>query len=295
MKKLLFILLFTCCSIFIVCSQSHLTIGQVYNFNVGDVFEEECGTSPSQGPPGYTLTIVLAKWYSAHSDTVFYKDSLTFYTPPSCPPPCTGTFNARVDTVYYTNLNSWAIQDSNPNECPSVWDSMYVDSSLHCWQKIWEQGPSKDCLDTLPITFDGWNTTYSWLIEGCGGPYTNIFFEGSDYNDYCSLVYAKKHDTVCGTEYVISSINSMKQLAASVDIYPNPSKGKFTFSIKNYQSGIKNIIEVFNVLGEKVDSHQPIGESTFTINLNQPNGIYFYKIITETGAFIGNGKIIIQK
>lgn len=70
-------------------------------------------------------------------------------------------------------------------------------------------------------------------------------------------------------------------------VYPNPSNGIFTISMKNEKLKMKNI-EVFNVLGEQVysnnyqllaNSHQPI-----TIDLSgHPNGIYFLKAVTEDG------------
>jgi len=302
MKKILFILLFIFGGAFIAFSQSFLTVGQVYNFNVGDVFETECGTSPSQGPPIYYLTIVLAKWYSSHSDTVYYKDSVVDYSPPGCPPPCTGTFSTGIDTSFYTNLNSRAVQDTVPNECPALWDSVYIDSSAGCWQKIWEEGPSKDCLDTLPITFDGWNTTYSWLIEGCGGPYTNVFFEGNDYGDFCTLIYSKKHDTICGSEVVITGIPPINPVMPDFKILPNPSTGIFNIALSHPElvSGSQTIVEVYNVFGEKVysSSYQPLANSQQlkTIDLsNQPNGIYLYRVLNADGSPLGNGKVIIQK
>ena len=136
MKKLLVILFFISAVSSMGISQSFLTVGQVYNFNIGDVFETELYTAPTQGPPTYNLSIILAKWYSVHSDTVLYKDSSVLYTPPPCPPTCTGNFSESVVTVFYTNLNSKAIQDTEPNNCPTNWDSTYIDYSLYCEEKV---------------------------------------------------------------------------------------------------------------------------------------------------------------
>lgn len=281
-----------------IFSQSYLTVGQVYNFNVGDIFEAEYSTDPPQSPPIFDLTIVLGKWYSAHSDTVFYRDSVVSYAPPACPPPCVGSFSTGIDTISYTNLNSKAVQDTTPNECPAVWDSIYTNASVTCWQKVWEQGPSRNCLDTLPPTFDGYNTTYSWLIEGCGGPYTNILFEGYEYTCYYSLIYSKKHDTICGAEYIITGINQVNPVLTNFKIYPNPSDGIFTITSNSLQpmSGLQKI-EIFNVLGEQVLT-EPLCSAQVdnSINLSaQPDGVYLYRIITENGSLVGEGKLVVQK
>lgn len=80
-------------------------------------------------------------------------------------------------------------------------------------------------------------------------------------------------------------------------VYPNPSSGNFQLKIKNYESEINGIVEVYNILGEQVYS-KPflISNSSFLINLsNQPNGIYLYRVISQDGELIGSGKVIIEK
>jgi hypothetical protein len=32
-----------------------------------------------------------------------------------------------------------------------------------------------------------------------------------------------------------------------------------------------------------------------SINLNQPNGIYLYRVLNEDGCLIGEGKLVIQR
>ncbi len=85
----------------------------------------------------------------------------------------------------------------------------------------------------------------------------------------------------------------------SVVVFPNPSKGVFTFSNRNYELGIRNI-EVYNVMGEKVQtlSLQPQNPKGALIAVNlsaQPSGIYFYRVIDENGELASEGKLIIQK
>jgi len=84
----------------------------------------------------------------------------------------------------------------------------------------------------------------------------------------------------------------------SVLLYPNPSNGVFQLEIKNYELRINNTLEVYNMLGEKVftSALPPTTKGALRqINLtNQPNGIYLYRVITQTGNLVGEGKMIVQ-
>ena len=74
----------------------------------------------------------------------------------------------------------------------------------------------------------------------------------------------------------------------SFEIYPNPSKGTFTIE----SSAKISLIEVLNMLGEKIFSVSS-NHKQETINLSpHPDGIYFLKLKTEQGSI--SKKIIIQ-
>lgn len=79
----------------------------------------------------------------------------------------------------------------------------------------------------------------------------------------------------------------------SLLISPNPSNGKFTIEVKGDRENEK--VEIYNVLGEKIYSQSSILNSQFTIDLSsKSSGIYFYRITSEKGEFVGNGKLVIQ-
>jgi len=89
-------------------------------------------------------------------------------------------------------------------------------------------------------------------------------------------------------------INELTYKNVNVKVYPNPSNGQFTIqtSITSGQSSI----EIYNILGEKVYSQFSTFNSPLSINLSaQPSGVYLYRIVSETGELIGQGKLIIQK
>lgn len=77
-------------------------------------------------------------------------------------------------------------------------------------------------------------------------------------------------------------------------IYPNPNGGKFT--IQSSAAGNQpSVIEIYNVLGEKVFSKFTTDNSQFTIDLSsRPAGMYLYRVTGEDGSLLGNGKFIIR-
>ncbi len=80
---------------------------------------------------------------------------------------------------------------------------------------------------------------------------------------------------------------SLRQQIASANlltVYPNPSNGLFTISMKNEELKMKTIA-VYNVLGEQIYSAPfTIYNSQFTIDLSSnPNGSYFLRVITADG------------
>lgn len=91
-------------------------------------------------------------------------------------------------------------------------------------------------------------------------------------------------------------VNEVKSESEKVSVYPNPGNGIFQLEIKNYKSEINNEIEVYNALGQQVYSATfLIFNSSFLINLsNQPNGIYFYRVLNEDGGLIGDGKLMVE-
>jgi len=108
-------------------------------------------------------------------------------------------------------------------------------------------------------------------------------------------------------------LTSITPQTNNVLLYPNPNNGQFTIAVKSHELRANSNIEVYNMLGEKVYSNYQISNgaalmsslnnvqltntsSNYQINLSsQPNGIYLYRVISETGQLIGDGKLIIQK
>ena len=139
---------------------------------------------------------------------------------------------------------------------------------------------------TASYSGDGGTATAAELDYPTG---LDINYKGNLFIDdyYNSRVRKITLNTLEGTDAIADK--------SEMQIYPNPSKGVFTFEMKNEKVGMKNV-EVYNTLGEEVYSQPVICNSQFVIDLsNQPNGVYLYRVTTNNGESIGEGKLVISK
>jgi hypothetical protein len=92
----------------------------------------------------------------------------------------------------------------------------------------------------------------------------------------------------------VVSVENINAGTKSSVVFPNPGKGIFT--ITNIEHGISNV-EVYNVLGERVfKTHYSIPNTEYNIDIStQPDGIYLYRVMSDSGNLIGTGKLVIQK
>ncbi|HSY76594.1 MAG TPA: choice-of-anchor tandem repeat GloVer-containing protein [Bacteroidia bacterium] len=138
-----------------------------------------------------------------------------------------------------------------------------------------------DLFDFTPT--DGYQTNpYNTALTMVGSDMFGILSGGGTHN----------HGAIFKYKQVITSVNNIL-FSTNVNAFPNPSNGKFT--IQSAGISDKSLVEIYNVLGEKVYSQLSIVNSSLSIDLsNQPAGIYLYRITSERGEFIGSGKLIIQ-
>ncbi|MFZ4797566.1 MAG: T9SS type A sorting domain-containing protein [Bacteroidia bacterium] len=93
----------------------------------------------------------------------------------------------------------------------------------------------------------------------------------------------------CSAEPKPLGVKTIEQ-TNNVVIYPNPNNGSFHVAIENLNNN--TILEVYNLLGDKVFSQNIIAKST-QINLSLNAGIYFVKMADENGKNTIH-KILIQ-
>jgi hypothetical protein len=91
-----------------------------------------------------------------------------------------------------------------------------------------------------------------------------------------------------------NGINEIEHAIGTINVYPNPSNGVFTFQANSGQLIADSKIEIYNVLGEEIYKNTFSAlHSTLSVNISgQPSGIYLYRIISEKGEAIATGKLI---
>lgn len=143
-----------------------------------------------------------------------------------------------------------------PNTCDSV--NQFVPTNNQ-WR-----------LETLPLTSYATATSAQFKFESIYDWEQNLYIDDILIN---------------GSGTGVNEVNS----DADVSVFPNPSHGEFT--VYGLQFATYNL-EVYNIVGELV-VEKTVNHKQETINLNQPNGIYFVKVKTENGNF--TKKLILNK
>jgi hypothetical protein len=93
----------------------------------------------------------------------------------------------------------------------------------------------------------------------------------------------------------LEGINELQITNYDIKVFPNPSiNGMFALVITNYELGIKNTLQIYNILGQPVYK-APLTTETTQLNLStEPKGIYLYRVVTNAGILAAQGKLIIQ-
>jgi len=123
-----------------------------------------------------------------------------------------------------------------------------------------------------------------------GGISDTITFGNSYLNNYSHQMpyIARWHPTK--TPYK----KPLVKIAENILVYPNPSSGNFIFQLSGF-SGTWSV-EIYDVLGQKMFSQFSIQNPTFNIDLSSnSSGVYLYKVMDESGALVGEGKVVIAK
>jgi len=144
-------------------------------------------------------------------------------------------------------------------------------------------------------------------VTASGGvqPYTYAWAPGGGTTDTIKNLIARKYCctitdnhncsiNVCDTVTSTAGIAGITSNSTKITIYPNPNNGQFTI-LQSSIANAKSSVEIYNVLGEMIKNIGLTG-TTNQIDLSaQPEGIYLYRVISENGNLIGQGKLIIQK
>jgi len=245
-------------------------------------------------PPALIATIGLATNVLCNGNTT---GSATVTTSGGIPPytyswsPSGGSnamatgLTAGVYTVTITDINNCSITApaiiTQPSAMVITKDSTSVNST-------------KACNGKASVNVSGGTAPYTYNWSPGGG--TNDTIRGKCTDRYCCTIIDNNgcKDSICVTISNITGIDNISNNSDQVTVYPNPNNGQFT--LQSSFDG-ESLVEIYNVLGEKVfikNLNSNKGSNSINIS-QQPNGVYLYRVITENGNLLGEGKIILDK
>lgn len=134
----------------------------------------------------------------------------------------------------------------------------------------------------------------------------NLYVTGafSDTLVFGSLPYLSTPGPLANSQFlakygkIITGISNIANSTEDVKVFPNPTSGIVNFQVNTLYAKIR--IDIYNILGEEIYNH-PFANSSASsarpaINIsNQPTGVYMYRVLTENGNLISQGKFVIQK
>jgi hypothetical protein len=287
MKRLLLILLFL--FPIAVCAQPAMTVAEVYDYNIGDIFITEGSTSPL--PPIYRRITITNKYYSSLLDSVYYVYDYHSYVPCG-PPPCNPTIHDYYGLLMsYTNLNDTigAGLGAKPvliNGGPCIdttgftgtwFDTTFYDSqfcNVLTTRIHWvNNGP--DFIDTCIQCFECW-PGYRDYGKGVGEKYY-IYDQCASGGPYCvsvsELIWYKKGTDSCGTYPIELDIEKLYDENPAFFISPNPAHDKL-----NVESNLLNAeVKIYDMMGREMLSRE-IRNWKLEIGVEFSPGVYLVKV-----------------
>jgi len=125
-------------------------------------------------------------------------------------------------------------------------------------------------------------------------PDGNLTLSGNNLFGMTSAGGQKNKGVIFSIDYTTVGINELNSSKEAVSIFPNPSTGTFTFQLSAVSQ--KSLVEIYNMLGEKVYAaslnSSKGGTSTIVSLSDCGTGVYLYRITTTNGSLISTGKLI---
>jgi len=245
------------------------TIGEIYDFEIGDKFHYEEFGLYGWGVSGFmkkTIDTIIDKYYSSNGIMVYYETYRQVAEISEWDP--YWTYDTTIFVQSYSHVDS-LINDGNI-------DTVYTNPILYNDRII--NYKKYGIVEVIKI---------KW-VEGCG--LTWHYWDDPEWgnNIESNLVYYKKGEEEWGTPVII--LNTEENLFKSVELvlYPNPARDKF--HIKHLPH-IKILqINIYNQVGEMVISCSDY-EDGMNISRLTP-GLYIVEIVTNESRI--KEKLIIQ-
>lgn len=263
MKKitgLFTVLLLLTCTTF---AQSPLTNGEVYDFDIGDVFEREHGGV--SGPPSWLKKIITSKTYSANMDTVFYGVDFSWIVYDGGMAYIAGQSGSVIES--YTNLNS---------PCLYAYSSIGGDSIVTGMALFHGRDVNVFEEYATPILSAGFGKT-RWG-NGLGLVYYRAVMPGNGIDELISLKYYKKGTEIVGG-LMTDLDESILQEGQGTVLYPNPTHRELRVELVPGIHPEAITYEVLDLQGKRLMEGVLPENKTLIVEL-LPEGSYFLRLKT---------------
>jgi|GEM_PF-6348056 len=206
---------------------------EVYDYDVGDIFHYSMSAG-SFGPPIYTNVMILNKWYSPQSDTVFYEintigESRTVDLT-TIPPTVTYYRSQTYDTIHHTHLDEIIMDGVAGEMLYHKGSSGYISNmgpTNLVNHRIAFEGSFGWHYDTINTCyFTSGNQLYYGYGKGIGNTWT-YGRHGGVFNPFIDekLIYYQKGTETWGSPYNVNiGITESEWDHSKLIVYPNPAK-----------------------------------------------------------------------
>jgi hypothetical protein len=244
-------------------SQSPLTIGQVYDYTIGDAICYTRTPNLSGPPTSYTQTFLQK---TVKVDTIIYVAKYNYYTPAACQTcsPSAGTYTSNFTIIHLNSLFQLATADT----CTVVKDTIYING---CGTTLMKRNNNFGGSCFEPTIFN------HEVYEGVGGFYSYTIYNSlpPGYGYQTELTYYHKvGQPRCGGNGQPLIIKE-NELWNQISIFPNPITDN-KLVIKNSLKEKINL-SLYAIDGQKVYGVEAI-DSYQELQLNFVKGIYFLKL-----------------
>jgi len=253
---------------FVCFSQEPSTWGEIFNYEVGDVFHfTENAESPNWNEyyEGVEVVRITDKWYSENMDTLFYATQVEKLYRHTYQPEW--TYEVSIDSLKYHYL-----------DLPYYSDTVYYN------------GLYNGRLVNYVFHFSPWWIEELEYAEGCG-QVTRYYEDPGPYRIYYNtktMVYFKKGFEEWGDPVSMeASIDDMRS-EFEISIQPNPSTTMITINSTN--NAQIDQVQIYNSNGELIITAED-GYKNINMSHLSP-GLYIVKVIGDN--WIINRKLIVQ-
>jgi hypothetical protein len=275
-----------------MASAQGLTNGQVYDFDIGDVFQTTdywCAGGCFSCPPFlYVRDSIIDKQFSTGGYDVLYTIHQQRYRGPGGPFPAEDTtlvidFGVADTTAYPEH---WCA--SCPGDCVGIFLShdTLIPLASACGLMSWREDrfPCDTCYCPAPPYT--WSSTF---IEGCGGPYHGM--GAFDPNYVCSgvsLSYYNKGGVECGNEVAMGAATLESQ---PLDLRYDATTGAWWLYPPSGNSALD--VQLLDALGRLVRSQRITGPGAGVLLHTEGlvAGSYVVRLLLSDGTTVGRMSI----